>query len=197
MTTPPDGAWKLLSSTYPFRDRWLTVLSDTVALPGGETLSPYHVIESTDWVNAIALTDEGNIVLVEQYRHAVQQTMLELPAGHVDAGETPETAVKRELLEETGCESTQWHDLGAMFPAASRLNNKVHSYLALGVRQVREPLSGGSEVLRVRSMPWATFVAGLYSGDMVLREAAQFASIFLLHLYAKTSDDPAIARLRV
>jgi ADP-ribose pyrophosphatase len=197
MTDRPTEPWKLLHSTYSFRDRWLTLRSDTVALPSGETLSPYHVIESADWVNAIALTDDGNIVLVEQYRHAVQQTMLELPAGHVDAGETPEAAVKRELIEETGCESTRWHDLGAMFPAASRLNNKVHSYLALGVRQVREPVSGGSEVLRVRSMPWATFVAGLYSGDMVLREAAQFASIFLLHLYAKTSDDPAIAKLRV
>ena len=46
-------------------------------------------------------------------------------------------------------------------------------------------------------MPWETFVASLYSGSMVLREAAQFASIFLLHLYAKTSDDPAIARLKV
>ena len=197
MTDQPTGAWTLLSSTYSFRDRWLTLRSDTVALPGGETLSPYHVIESPDWVNAIALTDEGNVILVEQYRHAVQQTMLELPAGNVDADETPEAAVKRELLEETGYESTRWHDLGAMFPAASRLDNKVHSYLALGVRQVREPVSGGSEVLHVRSMPWETFVAGLYSGSMVLREAAQFASIFLLHLYAKTSSDPAIAKLRV
>jgi ADP-ribose pyrophosphatase len=197
MTDRPTKAWKLLGSTYPYRDRWLTLRSDTVALPNGETLSPYHVIESPDWVNAIAITDAGHIVLVEQYRHAVQQTMLELPAGNVDPGEAPDVAVKRELLEETGCESTRWHDLGAMFPAASRLNNKVHSYLALGVHQVREPVAGGSEVLRVRSMPWATFIAGLYSGDMVLREAAQFASIFLLHLYAKTSDDPAIARLRI
>jgi ADP-ribose pyrophosphatase len=193
----PNGAWKLLSSTYPYRDQWLTLRSDTVALPDGETLSPYHVVELPDWVNVIAITDDGNIIMVEQYRHAIQQMMLELPAGNVDAGEAPETAVKRELLEETGHESSQWHDLGAMFPAAARLNNKVHSYLAMGVRQVREPLSGGSETLRVRSIPWATFVASLYSGDMMLREAAQFASIFLLHLYAKTSDDPAIARLKV
>ncbi len=197
MPNKPSGAWKLLSSTYPYRDQWLTLRSDTVALPGGEVLSPYHVIESPDWVNAIALTDEGNIILVEQYRHAVQRMMLELPAGNVDAGEAAETAVKRELLEETGYESAQWHDLGAMFPAASRLNNTVHSYLALGVRQVREPVSGGSETLRVRSMPWEAFVTGLYSGSMVLREAAQFASVFLLHLYAQSSNDPAIAKLKV
>jgi 8-oxo-dGTP pyrophosphatase MutT (NUDIX family) len=197
MSHAPDGAWKLLSSTYPYRDRWLTLRSDTVALPDGETLSPYHVIESPDWVNAIAITEAGNIVLVEQYRHAVQQTMLELPAGHVDAGEAPEVAVKRELLEETGHEAAHWHDLGALFPAASRFTNKVRSYLAVGVHPVRAPVSGGSETLRVRSIPWATFVAGLYSGDMMLREANQLASVFLLHMYAKTSGDPAVARLRV
>ena len=190
-------AWKLLSSTYSFRDRWLTLRSDTVALPGGETLSPYHVIESPDWVNAIAITDDGHIVLVEQYRHAVQQMMLELPAGHVDVGEAPELAVKRELLEETGHEAAHWHDLGALFPAASRFTNKVRSYLAMGVRPVRAPVSGGSETLRVRSIPWATFVAGLYSGDMMLREANQLASVFLLHMHAKSSSDPAIAKLRV
>ena len=87
MPNMPSGAWKLLSSTYPYRDQWLTLRSDTVALPGGEVLSPYHVIELPDWVNAIALTDDGNIILVEQYRHAVQRMMLELPAGNVDAGE--------------------------------------------------------------------------------------------------------------
>ncbi|MEI6200665.1 MAG: NUDIX hydrolase [Enhydrobacter sp.] len=197
MTDQPTGAWKLLSSTYSFRDRWLTLRSDTVALPGGETLTPYHVIESPDWVNAIAITDDGNIVLVEQYRHAVRQTMLELPAGHVDPGEAPEVAVKRELLEETGHEAAYWHDLGALFPAASRFTNKVRSYLAVGVRPVRAPVSGGSETLRVRSIPWAEFVAGLYSGDMMLREANQLASVFLLHMHAKSSSDPAIARLRV
>jgi len=197
MSSTPGGAWKLLSSTYPYRDRWLTLRSDTVALPDGETLSPYHVIESPDWVNAIAITEAGDIVLVEQYRHAVQQTMLELPAGHVDPGEAPEAAVKRELLEETGHEAAHWHDLGALFPAASRFTNKVRSYLAMGARPVRAPVSGGSETLHVRSIPWATFVAGLYSGDMMLHEANQLSSVFLLHLYAKTSGDPAVAKLRV
>jgi 8-oxo-dGTP pyrophosphatase MutT (NUDIX family) len=197
MTDQPTGAWTLLSSTYPYRDRWLTLRSDTVALPSGETLSPYHVIESVDWVNAIAITDEGHIVLVEQYRHPVRQTMLELPAGHVDAGEAPEVAVRRELLEETGHEAVRWHELGALFPAASRFTNKVRSYLAMGARQIRAPLSGGSETLRVRSIPWANFVEGLYAGDMMLREANQLASVFLLHMYAKSSADPAIARLRV
>jgi 8-oxo-dGTP pyrophosphatase MutT (NUDIX family) len=105
--------------------------------------------------------------------------------------------VKRELLEETGYAAASWHDLGALFPAASRFTNKVRSYLAMGAKPVRTPVSGGSETLRVHSIPWAAFVAGLYSGDMMLREANQLASVFLLHMYAKTSGDPAVAKLRV
>src|SRR5476651_2810285 len=148
MTDQPTGAWTLLSSTYSFRDRWLTLRSDTVALPGGGTLSPYHVIESPDWVNAIAITDDGHIVLVEQYRHAVRQTMLELPAGHVDAGEAPEVAVKRELLEETGHEAAHWHDLGALFPAASRFTNKVRSYRSEERRVGKSVDLGGRRIIK-------------------------------------------------
>src|SRR5476651_2295963 len=99
---PLPGPWKLLSSTYAYRDQWISLRSDTVELPTGQALSPFHVVEAPHWVNAIAFTPEREIVLVEQYRHPVQTVMLELPAGKVDGDETPEQAVKRELLEETG-----------------------------------------------------------------------------------------------
>ncbi len=197
MTDQPTGAWTLLSSTYSYRDQWLTLRSDTVELPNGQTLSPYHVVELPEWVNVIAITGEGNIVLVEQYRHAVRQALLELPAGHVDPGETADAAIRRELLEETGYESTRWHDLGELFPAASRLTNKVRSYLALDARQVRAPQTDSSESIRLHSIPWADFVAALRSGHMKLCESNQFAAVLLLHMLAQSSADPAIARLRV
>ena len=67
-------------------------------------LSPFHVIELPDWVTAIALTHDGNIVLVEEYRHGARQTVIELPSGmpSTGPGEPPVAAIKRELLEETG-----------------------------------------------------------------------------------------------
>ena len=64
--------WKVLESKYNYRDRWLALRSDTVELPNGRVLTPFHVIEQPDWVTAIAITHDGNIVLVEEYRHGAQ-----------------------------------------------------------------------------------------------------------------------------
>jgi 8-oxo-dGTP pyrophosphatase MutT (NUDIX family) len=193
----PIEPWRLLDSSYAFRDRWLRVRSDTVRLPGGKTLSPYHVVEVADWVNVVAISEAGNVILVEQYRHAVQRVMLEIPAGHVDPKEDREAAARRELLEETGYGGGAWHALGALHPVASRFANQVHSYLALGVRKVGEPLQEESENLHIREIPWADFVAGLQTGKLRLFEANQMSSVFLLHLYATASSDPAISKLRL
>src|SRR5438132_6944510 len=98
----PIEPWKLVKSTYSYRDRWLSLRSDTVVLANGRTLSPYHTIEMADWVNMVAISEAGHVVLVEQYRHSVKRTLVEIPAGHVDPAEAPDAAARRELLEETG-----------------------------------------------------------------------------------------------
>jgi 8-oxo-dGTP pyrophosphatase MutT (NUDIX family) len=193
----PIEPWQLLDSTYSFRDRWLSVRSDTVRLPGGKTLSPYHVVEVADWVNVVAISDAGNVILVEQYRHAVKRVLLEIPAGHVDPKEDREAAARRELLEETGYGEGTWHMLGALHPVASRFANQVHSYLALGVRKIGEPQQEESENLHIHEMPWTEFVAGLQSGKLRLFEANQMSSVFLMHLYATASSDPVISQLRL
>jgi 8-oxo-dGTP pyrophosphatase MutT (NUDIX family) len=189
--------WRLLSSIYSFSDRWLKLRSDTVRLPGGSTLTPYHVIEAADWVNVVAVSEAGCIILVEQYRHAVTRTMLEIPAGHIDANEKPEAAARRELQEETGYGGGQWHPLGSLHPAASRFNNQVHSFLALGVAKVAAPVQEESESLHLHEIPWTDFVAGLRDGTMRLPEANQMSSLLLVHLLASASDDREIRRLKL
>src|SRR4051812_9956679 len=189
--------WRLLESIYSFSDRWLRLRSDTVRLPGGSTLTPYHVIEAADWVNVVAISEAGCIILVEQYRHAVTRTMLEIPAGHVDAHEAPQAAARRELLEETGYGGGTWHPLGALHPAASRFNNQVHSFLALGVTRQAAPRQEESETLRLHEMPWPQFVAGLRHGTIRLPEANQMSSLLLLHLLASSSADRAVQGLKL
>src|SRR4029453_5965172 len=95
--------WQVLDSTYPSRVRWLAVRSDTVRVPNGTVLSPYHTIEFPEWVCAIALTPEREIVLIEEYRHGIERNSFELPCGTPDhEGESVLEATKRELREETG-----------------------------------------------------------------------------------------------
>lgn len=191
----PVEPWRLIESTYSYRDRWLTLRSDSVRLPNGGTLSPYHVIEVADWVNVVAIDAGGHVLLVEQYRHAVGQTMLEIPAGHVEPKEGLEAAARRELLEETGYGGGTWHALGALHPAASRFTNQVHAFLAVGVTRLAKPVEEESENLRLHEIPWTEFADGLRSGALRLREANQMSTLLLLHLFAGRSADPAIRRL--
>ncbi len=76
--------WQLLKSEYLIQDQWLSLRADTCQLPNGRTIAPYYVLEYPPWVNIVALTREHQVVLVRQYRHGVQQTVLELPSGTVD-----------------------------------------------------------------------------------------------------------------
>src|SRR4051795_2226542 len=95
----PIEPWRLLDSIYAFSDRWLRLRSDTVRLPSGSPLTPYHGIEAADWVNVVAISDTGCIILVEQYRHAVSRIMLEIPAGQMDSPGLAEEGERRVMRE--------------------------------------------------------------------------------------------------
>ena len=97
-----DMTWKTLSSEYLIKRPWLTARRDKVQLPDGRILDEYYVLEYPTWVNVIAITKEGDMVLVRQYRHALGRTNFELVAGVLEKGEDPLVAAQRELLEETG-----------------------------------------------------------------------------------------------
>src|SRR5437879_2321643 len=79
---------------------WFQVLSQKSA--HGE--HPNYFIQSADFVVIVALDTQGRLLLVRQFRAAVGMATLELPAGHVEVGESPEEAARKELCEETGCE---------------------------------------------------------------------------------------------
>jgi 8-oxo-dGTP pyrophosphatase MutT (NUDIX family) len=186
--------WQVLESTYNYRDRWLALRSDTVRLPNGRVLDPYHVIEQPDWVTAVALTRNGGIVLVEEYRHGARQAVIELPSGIHDKPEEPLAAMQRELKEETGFASDEWCPLGSFFANAPRLNNRVHCFLALDAQKVAEPTLDDSEIILTHEVPFAAFLAELSDGRRTFH-GFQVGAMWLLHTHARRSGDPRLAAL--
>ncbi|MGD0775729.1 MAG: NUDIX hydrolase, partial [Candidatus Solibacter sp.] len=84
----------------------------------------------------VAITEDRRVLIVRQYRPALERETLELPSGLVDAGETPLETARRELLEETGYAGGEWEALGGMDPDTGRLGNRIWSCVAKGVRRV-------------------------------------------------------------
>lgn len=143
--------WKVSSSAYAFVSRWLKVRKDKVILPSEVEIDDFYVVELADWVNVVAVTEEGEIIIEEQYRHGIGKVCKELPAGMVEERENPEEAARRELREETGYVGGVWVPYGECCPNASGMNNKCYSFLARGVRRVGNPELESSEDIRVHT----------------------------------------------
>lgn len=123
----------------PSRDRetvfatpWFQVLAER-ASDGGQ---PHYVIQGIDFVVIVAITPKRQILLVHQYRVAVAAVTLELPAGHIDPGETPEESARRELLEETGYAAETFELLAPLSPSVARFTNRMWCFLATGARPI-------------------------------------------------------------
>ncbi len=121
---------KPLKTEVAFATPWFQVLGKTMR----QDEEPYYSLKLPDYAAVVALTEEQRVVIVRQYRPAVEHHTLELPSGLVDAGETPLAAARRELLEETGYEAGEWELLGGMEPDVGRLGNRIWACFAKNVR---------------------------------------------------------------
>ena len=131
---------KPLRTEVAFRTPWFDLRAKTMR----EGEPPYYSLRLLDYAAAIALTGDQRVVIVRQYRPAVERYTLELPSGLVDAGETPEQAMRRELLEETGYEAGELEPLGSMTPDAGRLETRIWNFFAPEVKPAagRHPEEG-------------------------------------------------------
>jgi ADP-ribose pyrophosphatase len=142
--------WKTLRSEYLFRDTWFTVRRDVCEKPDGKIVDPYYVYEFPTWVSAVAVTTENKVLMVRQYRHAIEDTIIEIPGGCVDDTDPSfEHAIARELMEETGHEFTKFEYLGKISPNPSTNSNWMHMFLATGGKKVGEQQLDHNEDIEV------------------------------------------------
>jgi ADP-ribose pyrophosphatase len=174
--------WQKLASKYLVREKWATLRVDTCKLQNGTIKDDYYVLEYPNWVNAIALTKENKIILVRQYRFAADIISLEIPGGVIDDGENPETAILRELQEETGYTFETCELIATLYPNPATSTNKTFTYLLKGGIKTHEQHLDEHEILNVEEytieevqqllkdnkIDQALHVAGLYYGLMKL-----------------------------
>ena len=131
--------WKTLSSEYVYKVKWFTARKDRCEKPDGSIVEDYYVLEFPEWATALAVTEDGKVILVKQYRHAVGEVCIELPGGCIDDTDvTYEDGIRRELLEETGYSFQTVHYLGKTSPNPSTNSNFMHMFIATGGRKVQE-----------------------------------------------------------
>lgn len=128
-----DGLSEVIeSSVQQWAGSFLVADDVTVRLPDGRR-AHRDVLRHPGAVAIIALTDDNKIVLVHQYRTALEQVTIEIPAGKLDRGEDPEHAARRELAEETGYEAERMALLGRMAPAVGYSDEILQLYMATGL----------------------------------------------------------------
>ena len=161
------------------KDRWINLRSDHCVTPAGTEIGPYYVLTYPDWVHVVAVTPAGGLVLVRQYRHAIGESVLELPAGAVDPSDAnTEQAARRELEEETGFTAQHWRLVSSLYPNPATQTNRVHVYLALdAVRDGTQHLDKGEEGLQVSVAPIKEIMDGLRTG--ILGQSMHVSAVLL------------------
>jgi len=177
-----DLRWKVLSERTVVKDQWIDLRAQRCLTPRGAVLDPFYLLALPDFVHVVALTEEGDVVLVREYRHAIGACVLNLPGGWIDAGEHPLAAAKRELAEEAGFVCEDWREVAQFGADIGRQDNSIHVFLALAAKPgaVRN-LDAGEEGMTVELLSPEHLYEGLATG--LLPHAAHI-SAFLLAMKA-------------
>ncbi len=164
-----------------FSTPWIELLAIS---PKSGQGAPHYALASKDYVSVVALDEQGRILLVKQYRPAVGQETIELPAGHVEDNQTPEESASQELLDETGYKAGRMELLGVIHPDTGRLMNRHHCFFASNLTRAMSQ-TAPDEVAEPFAVPLSEFFLLLTQGKF--NHAQHLAPLFLAHIHGKLS----------
>ena len=156
---------KQLNSTNVFKGRLLDVYSDDIELPGGHK-SKREYIKHVGAACVVPVDDDGNIVILKQFRYPFRRVLTEIPAGKLDSKEEPHLeAALRELKEETGYTAGKMIYLGEFLPTCAYSDEVIHMYLATELSKGEQKLDE-DEFVDVEKMPLADAVKEIMNGNI-------------------------------
>lgn len=146
-----DLTEKPIKQDYIYKGKIVNLRVDDALLPNGST-AKREIVEHPGGVCVAALTDNEELLFVEQFRYPYFEVVLELPAGKLEYGEDPFEAGKRELKEETGATAESYEDLGKLYPTPGYCGEIIHMYLAKNLNFGSQQLDD-DEFLEVKKIP--------------------------------------------
>lgn len=168
--------WKKLSSKYLSKHIYFTAREDRCEMPDGIIVDPYFVVEMPASVCAMAISEAGEVILIKQYRHPIEEFIWELPGGFIDENESSEKAMARELLEETGYEFKEIQYLATVAGNPGVLNNFTGLYLATGGEKIATQQLDDNEEIEIKLFTLQEVKAMLLNNE--IKQALHTACLF-------------------
>lgn len=172
---------KTISVKEIFDGRIIRVHVDDIELPDGSK-SKREVVEHSGGVCVAPLTDDGELLMVRQYRYPFSRELLEVPAGKLEKGEDPLSAGIRELEEECGVVADKVVSLGEIYPTVAYCSEIIRMFAATGLHKTHQHLDKG-EFLGVEKVKFEDALSMVMSGE--IRDAKTVAAILKLELFKR------------
>lgn len=158
--------WKTISSSLAFDNKWFKVQKDVVELPDGKIIDDYFFWKAPKVSQVVPINSSGKVIMVRQYKHAIDQIMVEYPAGYLDENETFEDTAKRELLEETGYLADSLIEIGTISHNPTKSSGIVKIFLAKDIKRTGEQKLDDSEEIEVLEFSFEEVVKMITEGKI-------------------------------
>jgi ADP-ribose pyrophosphatase len=146
------------------RARVFNVVRENITLGNGATVD-FEFVQHPGAAAIVPILNDSQIVLINQYRHAVRETIWEIPAGTLDAGESALACAQRELVEETGYRAAAWESLAEITPVPGYSDERIHLFLARDLSPAQQDLDP-DEVLQVHAVEFQAAMQMILRGEI-------------------------------
>lgn len=194
--TPSGSTFETVKRETVYNGPIFTVHHDCVRMPAGSIVTR-DVVDHKGAVAIVALDDDNNVIMIEQFRYPLGYREWEIPAGLLDIeGEEPHLAAARELREEAGIVAKQWETLTDLATSPGFSNETIRVYLARGLTTVSRPTPHDDEEaeLWVARVPLTTAINAIFSGHII--NAIAIAGIFAAHYVITAESNQQSSLLR-